>query len=147
MNYRTYYENQAKNEIPVFKGSLIQRGYGFGDIFKKFFSWIVPIVKKNAVPVLKDVGKQIVKTTSNIAYDTIDGQNFKNSSKNRIGETMEYIEKQYGKGKIKYKKQRKNKKRKHKVKRLKKKATKKRKTIKKRKLKSKKNRILDIFGK
>jgi hypothetical protein len=110
MNYHSYYENQAKNEIPVFKGAIFQKGYGFGDIFKKFFSWIVPIVKKNAVPVLKDVGKQIVKTTSNIAYDTIDGQNFKKSSKNRIGETMNYIENQYGKGKIKYKKRKKNKK-------------------------------------
>ncbi len=60
MNYRTYYANQAKNKIPVFKRSLIQRGYGFRDIFKKFYSLIV---KKNEVPFLKDVGKQIVKTT------------------------------------------------------------------------------------
>jgi hypothetical protein len=147
MNYQSYYSNQAKNEIPIFKGSYYQRGYGFGDIFKKFFSWIVPIVKKNAYPVLKDVGKQIVKTTSNIAYDTIDGQNFKNSSKHRIGETMNYIENQYGRGKTEYKKRRKNEKIKHKVKRIKKKSTKPIKRKNKKTKKIKKNRILDIFSK
>ena len=110
MHYQSYYESQAKNEIPIFKGSIYQRGYGFGDIFKKFFSWIVPIVKKNAIPVLKDVGRQIVKNTSNIAYDTIDGQNFKKSTQDRVGESMNYIETQYGKGKKKYKKRRKRKK-------------------------------------
>jgi hypothetical protein len=76
MDYNIYYKNQANNNFDkFFHGSTFQRGYGFGDVFKKFFNWIVPIVKKNATPILKDVGRQIVKTSSDIAYDTISGKN------------------------------------------------------------------------
>ena len=109
MDYNLYYKNQSKNEgSPVFRGSNFQKGYGFGDIFKKFFSWIVPIVKKNATPILKDVGRELIKTTSNIAYDTIDGKNFKNASSQRINDTMNYLTKQYGQGKKqKYKRKKK----------------------------------------
>jgi hypothetical protein len=46
MDYDNYYQNQAKEKLPVFRGSIYQKGYGFGDVFKKFFRWVVPIVKK-----------------------------------------------------------------------------------------------------
>jgi hypothetical protein len=149
MNYQNYYDNQARNQIPIFHGSAFQRGFGFGDIFKKFFTWIVPIVKKNALPLMKDVGRELVKTTSNIAYDTIDGQNFKNSTIKRINETMDYIQNQYGKGKTnilkkKYKLKGNKIKQKKKKKKLYKKGAKNKE--KKSKIKEKK-RILDIFSK
>ncbi len=42
--------------------SIYNEGYGFGDVFRKFFRWIVPIIKKNATPVLQNVGNEIVKS-------------------------------------------------------------------------------------
>lgn len=105
MDFSEYYENQARNNgIQVFKGSMYQRGYGFGDVFRKFFRWIVPIVKKNATPVLKNLGKEIVSSASNIANETIEGKNFKDSFDENIARSMKNIEETYGKG---YKKRKK----------------------------------------
>jgi hypothetical protein len=147
MDYNLYYKNQANNIDPsVFRGSTFQRGYGFGDVFKKFFNWIVPIIKKNATPVLQDVGRQIVKTTSDIAYDGLSGQNLKNSAVKRIDDTMNYFSKQYGEG---YKKRKYKNKKNKKQKRLKKKEKKKRsakRKVDKEKKKKEKRRILDIFS-
>lgn len=99
MDFSEYYENQARNNgIQVFKGSMYQRGYGFGDVFRKFFRWIVPIVKKNATPVLKNLGKEIVSSASNIANETIEGKNFKDSFDENIARSMKNIEETYGKG-------------------------------------------------
>ena len=62
MNFKKYYSNQARNEnIPGFRGSNYQKSFGFGDVFKKFFSWIIPIVKKNASPVIKTCTKLCYK--------------------------------------------------------------------------------------
>ena len=47
MDFKNYYNEQA-NGLNVFKGAYYQKGYGFGDVFRRFFRWIVPIVKKNA---------------------------------------------------------------------------------------------------
>ena len=59
----------------VFQGTKFQRGYGFGNIFKKLFKWVVPIFEQKALPVLKTVGKTLVRGTSNFAEDAINGQN------------------------------------------------------------------------
>jgi len=46
---------QAGGEMPnnVYVGRVFQKGSGLGGMFKKFFRWIVPLVKKHALPVLK----------------------------------------------------------------------------------------------
>jgi|688.fasta_scaffold33586_7 hypothetical protein len=99
MDFTEYYQDQAQNNgLQVFKGSMYQRGYGFGDVFRKFFRWIVPIIKKNATPVLQNVGKEIVKSASNIANETIEGKNFKDSFDENIARSMRNIEETYGKG-------------------------------------------------
>ena len=100
MDFKTYYSNQARNEnTPVFRGSNYQKGYGFGDVFKKFFSWIIPIVKKNASPVMKTLGKHVIKTASHIANDAIDGESFSKSAKERINNTLNELKLHYGSGK------------------------------------------------
>jgi hypothetical protein len=114
MDFTEYYQDQAKNNgLQVFKGSMYQRGYGFGDVFREFFRWIVPIIKKNATSVLQNVGKEIVKSASNIANDTIEGKNFKDSFNENVARSMSNIEDTYGKG---YKRKKNNKKSSHKKK-------------------------------
>ena len=82
MDYESYYKNQIEN--PVFRGAPYQRGHGFGDVFKKFFRWIVPIVKQHAGPIASSVGKEALKSAINIANDSLDGKNFTTSSKERF---------------------------------------------------------------
>ena len=113
MDYNNYYTQQAKENIPIFRGSTYQRGHGFGDVFKKLFRWIVPIVKANAKPIVKRVGRAAVKTAVNIASDALDGQDIKESAKKRIIETINKKSEQTGDGileKTVYKRKRKRKK-------------------------------------
>ena len=98
MDYESYYNNQAREIIPVFRGSSYQRGHGFGNVFKKLFRWIVPIVKENVKPIVKRVGREAVKTAVNIASDTLEGQNLKESAQKRIIESIKNISGQSGDG-------------------------------------------------
>ena len=100
MDFNQYYLNQAKNlNQPVFRGSTYQRGYGFGDIFKKFFSFIMPLIRKNATPVLKNLGRHVIKTASNIANDVIDGKNLSERSNYHINDSLNNLRTHYGRGK------------------------------------------------
>ena len=98
MDFEQYYKNQIKE--PVFRGSSYQRGYGFGDVFKKFFRWILPIVKQHAAPIAKTVGQEALKSAVNIANDALDGKDFGDSSKSRIKESLNNLSVKYGNGRI-----------------------------------------------
>lgn len=109
MSFEKYYTDQASSNLPVFRGAAYQRGYGFGNVFKKLFRWIVPIVKKHAQPIAKKVGKEALKTAANIANDTLSGKNLKESASQRIQETLTKIPNgQFGNGHYKKKRKRKN---------------------------------------
>ena len=45
--------DQAGGEYNVYRGSMYQKGYGLGGSFRKFFSWIIPLVKKHALPTIE----------------------------------------------------------------------------------------------
>ena len=96
MDFEKYYKHQI-NE-PVFRGAVFQRGHGFDDVFKKFFRWIVPIVKQHAAPIANTVGKIALKSAVNIATDTIDGKDFSQSTKNRVKESLNNLSTIYGNG-------------------------------------------------
>jgi hypothetical protein len=119
MDFNKYYVDQATNSrYPVFRGMDVQRGYGLGGIFKKFFSWIMPIVREHALPVTKSIGKEMLKGAINVANDSLEGKNVKESAKSRTKEVLNTIkETQLGKG---YKRKTKNKKLNKKHKKLKK---------------------------
>lgn len=108
MDFNKYYVDQATNSrYPVFRGMDVQRGYGLGGIFKKFFSWIMPIVREHALPVTKSIGKEMLKGAINVANDSLEGKNVKESAKSRTKEVLNTIkETQLGKG---YKRKTKNK--------------------------------------
>ena len=59
MDFNNYYTQQARQTTPVFKGSPFQRGFGIGNVFKRFFRWVIPIIKSNAMPIVKNVGSFI----------------------------------------------------------------------------------------
>lgn len=99
MDYKKYYELQAKNNFVVYRGNRHMKGYGFGSVFKRFFKWILPIVKENALPVAKNIGKEAIKTAINIANETIDGKKFSESAKSNMKKTLNNFSDQYGRGK------------------------------------------------
>ena len=103
MDFERYYSNQAKENIPVFRGSPYQRGAGFVSVFRRIFRWIVPIIKEHALPVVKSVGKEALKTAVNIATDTLDGKDFKTSAKNQVKSSLNKFSDQFGNGKRKIK--------------------------------------------
>lgn len=75
----------------VFQGSKYQRGFGFGNIFKKLYKWVVPIFEQKAVPILKSVGKTLIKGTSNFAADALNGINVKRAAKRRFEESLDEL--------------------------------------------------------
>lgn len=107
MDFENYYSQQAKETIPVFRGSPNQRGSGFGSVFKRLFRWIVPIIKEHALPVVKSVGKEALKSVVNIATDTLDGKDLKTSAKNQVKSSLNKFSNQYGNGKSKGKRRKK----------------------------------------
>ena len=56
----------------------------------------MPIVREHALPVVKNVGKEILKTAANVATDSINGQNIKQSAKKRFSETISNLSNQMG---------------------------------------------------
>ena len=94
MNYYNKY-NQLGGVLNVYKGPMMQEGYGLGDIFKKFFKCMVPLVKKHAVPLLKSgaqtVGHEVLKSATNIAKDAIDGKNLSESADTNINAAVDTL--------------------------------------------------------
>lgn len=79
----------------IYRGQPYQRGYGLGGTFRRFFSWIVPLFKQHAVPVLnsglRELGTTAINTATDIIKDTSEGKNFKTSAKERIDSAVDSI--------------------------------------------------------
>lgn len=71
-DFSHHYQQQAGglSDITVFRGQPYQRGYGFGSVFRRF-----------GIPILKFLGKQLVKTGINIGNDYLQGNNLRASFK------------------------------------------------------------------
>uniref|UniRef100_A0A158P4C8 Uncharacterized protein n=1 Tax=Tetranychus urticae TaxID=32264 RepID=A0A158P4C8_TETUR len=85
-DFKSYYLSQAGqgfSDIEIFRGSPYQRGYGFGSLFKRF-----------AIPVLKFLGKQAVKTGINVGQDLLENKNLKQTLKERGKESLRNLAKQ-----------------------------------------------------
>lgn len=67
----------------VYRGAYMQKGYGLGGVFQKFFKWIVPVFQDHALPALergaKSVGRETLSSIANIAKDVVEGRNLKDS--------------------------------------------------------------------
>ena len=97
MNYKEYYEKQAGGSYPVFRGSQYQQGYVLGGMFKKFFRYILPVIKTHALPVLKSgaqtIGTEAIKTAANIATDAIRGRDLSEASRDHSEATVQNLSK------------------------------------------------------
>jgi len=107
INWTTYYRAQAGGDYDYFKGTQFQEGFGglggfyvqqgagLGGMFKKFASWIIPIVKKYAVPTLRSganaIGREALDSASNVAKDILSGVNAKESFNNRLSKSVDNL--------------------------------------------------------
>ena len=57
-NYLNHYcGHQHGGNLPVFKGQIIQEGYGFGGLIASLFRNILPMLGKTVGPILKSTAK------------------------------------------------------------------------------------------
>ncbi|CAF0995969.1 unnamed protein product [Brachionus calyciflorus] len=82
---------QIGSGLPYFQGSLYQKGYGLGGIFRRIFKYIMPIVRENAIPAVKTVGKELLKSAANVVNDSLSGHDLKSSAKRRLSESIKNI--------------------------------------------------------
>lgn len=82
-DFEDFYVNQAGNGLSYYQGQSFQRGYGIGGWFKKLFRTALPFLTRGA----KTVGKEVLRTGTNIANDFLEGRNIKESAETRVKET------------------------------------------------------------
>jgi len=95
-DYYDYYNNQLKGSgMPVFVGYPNQKGYGVGGFFRRLSNWIIPLFKSHGIPLLKKGGEavtnELLKSATNIAADTFQGKNIKNSAKQNLSNSLESL--------------------------------------------------------
>ena len=122
-----YYAAQAGGNYNFYRGSNYQQGYGLGGyaiqhgsglggMFRKFASWVVPLLKKHALPTLqssaKAIGREALDSVANVAKDIISGRDIKESVNQRLNTAIETLkekaEKNIEGGRIKRKRKLKN---------------------------------------
>ena len=79
----------------VYRGVPGQRGYGLGGTFRRFFNWVVPLIKKHATPHLHEVGKKALETVAHISKDLVAGKNLKVAAKERINTSVDDLKKHF----------------------------------------------------
>ena len=74
--YENYYLSQVCHGIPYFSGARVQQGYGLGNLFSSIAKSVLPLVKKGA----KTLGKQVLKSGVDFASDVLQGKNVKQTA-------------------------------------------------------------------
>ena len=69
---------QRGGNVPVYRGPVLQRGYGIGSIFKS--------VARSIMPSLKEIGKSALTTGLEVLQDVAKGENIKTAAKTRLKE-------------------------------------------------------------
>ena len=71
--YENYYLSQVGHGMPYFAGARVQQGYGLGNLFSSIAKSVLPLVKKGA----KTLGKQVLQSSVDFASDVLQGKNVK----------------------------------------------------------------------
>lgn len=78
-----------------FRGPPYQLGYGLGGSFRKFFKWIVPLVKEHTIPHIKsglaDLGRTAIGSVGDFARDVANGQDLHTSAKLHLHNAVENV--------------------------------------------------------
>lgn len=81
--YQQYYANQAGSGIgAIYRGAPYQRGHGIGSFLGGIFRSILPLFKTGA----RVVGKEALRTGSNILGDLVENRSAKESFRDRLQE-------------------------------------------------------------
>lgn len=81
-SFEDYYSQQSGNGLNYYQGTALQKGYGFGGLFKSLFRAAVPLFKSGA----KAVGKQLFHTGVDMLNDISQGEDIKAVAKRRFKE-------------------------------------------------------------
>lgn len=79
-NLKNFFNHQVGSgfgDIDVFRGSPYQRGHGIGSLIGRF-----------GIPILKFLGKHVLKTGVNVGSDLLEKKRFKEALKSRAKETL-----------------------------------------------------------
>ncbi len=97
IDYKKYYRDQAGSGISAFQGTRYQRGSGLGNVLRKLYNWMLPVLKTHALPLItsgaKTFGKEALRSAANIATDSLNDIKFMDSLKNRSKEGVNNIHK------------------------------------------------------
>ena len=74
--YENYYLSQVGHGMPYFAGARVQQGYGLGNLFSSIAKRVLPLVKKSA----KTLGKQVLQSGVEFASDVLHGKNAKQAA-------------------------------------------------------------------
>ena len=74
--YENYYLSQVGHGMPYFAGARVQQGYGLGNLFSSIAKSVLPLVKKGA----KTLGKQVLQSGVEFASDVLQGKNAKQAA-------------------------------------------------------------------
>ena len=74
--YENYYLSQVGHGMPYFAGARVQQGYGLGNLFSSIAKSVLPLVKKGA----KTLGKQVLQSGVEFASDVLHGKNAKQAA-------------------------------------------------------------------
>lgn len=85
--YEEHYANQTGSGLSYYQGSAIQKGYGLGGIFRRFFRAAFPFLVKGT----RTIGKEALRTGSRVASDVLSGQNFEEALKTRTKESGKHL--------------------------------------------------------
>lgn len=79
----------------VFRGPPYQQGYGLGGSFRRFFKWIVPLVKQHTLPVIQsgltEIGKTALGSVGDFAKDVSQGEDIRSSASKHINSAVSNI--------------------------------------------------------
>jgi len=97
IDYKKYYRDQAGSGISAFQGTRYQRGSGLGNVLRKLYHWMLPVLKTHALPLItsgaKTFGKEAIRSAANISTDSLNDIKFMDSLKSRSKEGINNIHK------------------------------------------------------
>ncbi|GFX52722.1 uncharacterized protein F54H12.2 [Trichonephila clavipes] len=81
-SFEDYYIHQSGSGLGYYQGSPLQKGYGFGGLFRSLFRAVAPLFKSGA----KAVGKQLFHSGVDVLNDISKGDSFKVATQRRLKE-------------------------------------------------------------
>ena len=87
-HYHDYYINQAGSGVgAIYKGTIYQKGRGFGSFLRGLFRTVFPLVKSG----LKTIGKEALRSGSYFINDVVNNVPPKEAFKSRVSASVDNL--------------------------------------------------------